>query len=77
MFINLKLLTFNLTSTLLLLIFLCLGSQNLEKRYKLDFFVNETVQLPIGFLVGTSFTIGFLSGGLASILMNINIEAKK
>ncbi|WP_269615927.1 hypothetical protein [Prochlorococcus marinus] len=66
-----------MTSTLLLLIFLCLGSQNLEKRYKLDFFVNETVQLPIGFLVGTSFTIGFLSGGLASILMNINIEAKK
>ncbi len=48
--------------------FLCLGSQNLEKRYSLNFLINKTVALPIGFLIGTSFTLGLISGGLTSTL---------
>ena len=69
MFLKLKLLTINITSAILLILFLCLGSQNLEKRYSLKFLVNKTVVLPIGFLIGTSFTIGLISGGLTSVLM--------
>ena len=69
MFFRLKLLTLNITSAILLFFFLCLGSQNLEKRYSLDFLVNKTVPLPIGFLVGTSFTLGLITGGVNSILM--------
>ena len=69
MFFKLKLLTLNLTTAILLIFFLCLGSQNLGKKHSLDFLINKTVSLPIGFIVGTSFTLGLLSGGLASVLM--------
>ena len=75
MFFRLQLLTLNVASAILLIFFLCLGSQNLNKKYNLNFLVNKTVPLPIGFLVGTSFTLGLISGGLTSILMiNSKIE---
>ena len=69
MFFRLKLLTLNISTAILLILFLCLGSQNLEKKYSLDLLINKTVDLPIGFLIGTSFTFGLVSGGLTSILM--------
>ena len=69
MFFRLQLLTINIATAILLIFFLCLGSQNLSKRYSLDFLINKTVPLPIGFLVGTSFSLGVLSGGLTSVLM--------
>ena len=69
MFLKLKLLTFNITSVLLLILFLCLGSQNLDKRHSLSLIVNETVELPIGFILGIAFNLGFLSAGLTSTLM--------
>ena len=75
MFFKLKLLTLNVASAILLLFFLCLGSQNLSKKHSLNFLINKTVPLPIGFLVGTSFTIGLISGGLTSVLM-INNKIK-
>ena len=73
MFFRLKLLTLNIATAILLIFFLCLGSQNLRKKHSLDFLINKTVALPIGFLVGTSFSLGFISGGLTSVLM-INDE---
>jgi len=72
MFLKLQLLALNLTTAILLVFFLCLGSQNLNKRYSIDFLINETVMLPIGFLVGSSFTLGLISGGLTSILIQTN-----
>ena len=69
MFFKLQLLTLNFATAVLLIFFLCLGSQNLGKKYSLDFTINKTVELPIGFLIGTSFTIGLVSGGVTSILM--------
>ena len=69
MFFRLKLLTLNFATSILLIFFLCLGSQNLGKKYSIDFLINKTVSLPIGFLIGTSFTLGLISGGLSSVLM--------
>ena len=69
MFFRLQLLTLNFATAILLMFFLCLGSQNLGRKYSLDFLINKTVALPIGFLVGTSFTLGLMSGGLTSVLM--------
>tara|TARA_B100001250_G_C19608470_1_gene703830 strand:+ start:494 stop:724 length:231 start_codon:yes stop_codon:yes gene_type:complete len=69
MLFRLKLFTINIATAILLIFVLCLGSQNLSKRYSLNFLINKTVPLPIGFLIGTSFTIGLISGGLTSILM--------
>ena len=77
MFFRLQLLTLNIASAILLIFFLCLGSQNLSKKYNLNFLINKTVPLPIGFIVGSSFTLGIISGGLTSVLMiNNNIEEK-
>tara|TARA_B100000579_G_C22092019_1_gene514940 strand:- start:261 stop:491 length:231 start_codon:yes stop_codon:yes gene_type:complete len=69
MLFRLQLLTINFATAILLVFFLCLGSQNLGKRYTLDFLINKTVPLPIGFIIGTSFTLGLMSGGLTSVLM--------
>ena len=74
MFFKLKLLTLNVATSILLIFFLCLGSQNLGKKYSLDFLINKTVSLPIGFIIGTSFTIGLMSGGVTSVLMINNID---
>ncbi len=69
MFFRLQLLTLNIVSAILLIFFLCLGSQNLSKKHSLNFHINKTVALPIGFLVGTSFSLGIISGGISSVLM--------
>ena len=69
MFFRLQLLTLNFITAILLIFFLCLGSQNLGKKYSLDFLINKTVALPVGFLIGSSFTLGLMSGGLTSVLM--------
>tara|TARA_Y100001978_G_C23354241_1_gene273468 strand:+ start:313 stop:543 length:231 start_codon:yes stop_codon:yes gene_type:complete len=75
MFLRLQLLTLNIVTAILLIFFLCLGSQNLEEKYSLKFLNNKTVALPIGFLIGTSFSLGLISGGFTSILM-INHKTK-
>ena len=69
MLLKFKLLTLNLSIATLLLMFLCLGSQNLDKRYKINFLANETVELPNGFIIGISFIIGVVSGGISSTIM--------
>ena len=69
MFFRLQLFSLNIVTVILLFFFLCLGSQNLEKRYRLDFLTTKTVSLPIGFLIGTAFNLGIISGGLTSVLM--------
>ena len=77
MFFKLKLLTINIASAVFLIFFLCLGSQNLTKKHSVNFLTNQTVPLPIGFLVGTSFTLGLISGGLTSILIVNNTINEK
>ena len=78
MFLKLQLLTLNIGTSILLILFLCLGSQNLGKKYSLNFLLNKTVPLPIGFLVGTSFTLGVITGGVTSIsIVNNKFNEKK
>ena len=69
MFFRLQLLTINIATAILLVFFLCLGSQNLSKKHTVNLLISKTVPLPNGFLAGASFTLGFLSGGLTSVLM--------
>ena len=69
MFFKIKLLSLNIATAVLLIFFICLGSQNLSKRHSLNLLINKTVSLPIGFLVGTSFTLGIITGGITSVLM--------
>ena len=52
---------------------LFIGIQNSSNKSKLDFLINETIELPISFLVGSSFILGSFFGSF----INININNKK
>tara|TARA_Y100000589_G_C26715411_1_gene451542 strand:+ start:80 stop:298 length:219 start_codon:yes stop_codon:yes gene_type:complete len=54
----------------LLFILLIIGIQNSTNKKSVNFLINETIELPIGFIAGTSFLAGSLLGGiLTSISM--------
>ena len=65
---KLKLFSINLGSGVLLLLFLCLGSQNLKNRHELNLLNSKSAPLPTGFLIGVSFIVGFISGGSTATL---------
>ena len=52
--------TLNLTFFLILII----GIQNGSTKRKVNLLINQTVSLPVGFIVGISFISGSLLGGL-------------
>ena len=60
--------TFNSCLFLLLII----GIQNSSNKSKVNFFFNETVKLPISFIIGSS----FISGSIIGSLFNINLTKK-
>lgn len=63
MLLRLRLLAGSLAGTLLLLLMLCLGSQNNSERSALNLGFGRTVPLPHGFVVGLAVLGGVLSGG--------------
>ena len=62
---------FTFNSSLLLL--LMIGIQNSSNKSKINFLINETVNLPISFIIGTS----FISGSVIGSLFNIEFMKKK
>ena len=52
--------TFNICLFLILLI----GIQNSSNKSKVNFLINETIELPVSFIIGTSFISGSILGGL-------------
>ena len=55
-----------------LFLLLFTGIQNSSNKGKVDFLINETIELPISFLVGSSFILGSIFGSF--INLNINNE---
>ena len=56
------------TSCLFAILFI--GIQNSSNKSKVDFLINKTIELPISFVVGTSFILGSIVGGF--IEFNVN-----
>ena len=56
-----------------LFLILIIGLQNSSNKKEVNLIINETVNLPIGFIVGVT----FLSGSITGSLMNINLNIKK
>ena len=56
----------------LLFIFLIVGIQNSSNKKSVNLLVNKTIELPIGFIAGTSFVAGSLLGGLIASINIIN-----
>ena len=49
-----------------LLIFLFIGIQNSSEKNKVDLLIDETIELPISFIVGSSFILGSVLGSFLS-----------
>ena len=59
-------LSFVFNSSLFLI--LIIGIQTSSNKGKVNFFMNETITLPMSFIVGTSFISGSVAGNLLSIV---------
>ena len=51
-----------------LFLILIIGIQNSSNKGKVNFLINETITLPMSFIVGTSFISGSVAGNLLSIV---------
>ena len=70
MLFQLKRLIFILTFNFSLFLLLMIGIQNSSDKKKVNLFFNETIALPISFIVGVSFISGSLTGNLISLNLN-------
>ena len=73
MFYNLKKIIFNFTYNFSLFLILIIGIQNSSSSAKIKLLINETIKLPVSFIVGLS----FISGSLTGSLLRINYRDKK
>ena len=53
-----------------LFLFLIIGIQNSSNKSKVDLLINETIELPISFIVGSSFILGSILGSFN--IFNLN-----
>ena len=49
---------------------LFIGIQNSSNKSKVNFLINETIELPISFVVGSSFILGSILGSFIELNMN-------
>ncbi len=70
---QIKKLFFITTFNSCLFILLVIGLQNNSNKTRVNFLIEETVKLPIGFIVGTSFITGSIIGNL----FNLGLDNKK
>ena len=72
-----KFLLSNATSVvfnLFLMIFLLLSIQNNHEKRKISFLKVETIEMPISFIIGTSFIIGSLTGNIICSIVKFKGE---
>ena len=63
----LKKLIFTITFNLSLFLLLIIGIQNSSNKGKINFLIDETIELPISFIIGSSFIGGSILGSFVSI----------
>ena len=68
----LKKIIFGLTFNSCLFLLLMIGIQNSSNKSKVNFLINQTVQLPISFIIGSS----FIGGSIIGSLLNIDFAKK-
>jgi len=68
MFFLLKKVLLNTSINLFFFFLLLIGIQNSSNKSKVDLMIDKTVELPIGFIIGTSFISGSLIGGFISLI---------
>jgi len=53
-----------------LFVILFVAIQNSSNKSKVDFIIDETIELPISFIVGSSFILGSILGNILVLDMN-------
>ncbi len=53
-----------------LFVILLIGIQNSSNKSKVDLLIDETIELPISFIVGSSFILGSIIGSFLILDMN-------
>ena len=66
MLVLFKKVLFAVTINFTLFLILIIGIQNSSNRSKVKLIIDETIYLPIGFIVGMSFISGSIFGSIAS-----------
>ena len=69
----LKNLIFTATFNSCLFLLLIIGIQNSSKKISINLLIDETVNLPIGFIVGSS----FISGSIIGSVLTLNFDKKR
>ena len=72
MSVMLKKIIFAITINSSLFLLLMIGIQNSANKSRVNFLINETVKLPISFVIGSSFICGSILGSF----FNINLTNK-
>ncbi len=67
MFFKLKKGLFNAAINFAFFFLLIICIQNSSNKDKVDLLINETIELPIGFIIGSSFITGSLLGSFISL----------
>ncbi len=70
MIFQLKKLFFIFTFNVSLFLVLMIGIQNSSSKRKINLLNNQTVNLPISFIVGISFISGSLTGSILKIILD-------
>ncbi len=73
MLIFFKNIFYPVTVNCFLFLILMIGIQNSSSKKKVNLIINETVGLPVGFIVGVS----FISGSLTGSILKTNLLNKK
>ena len=63
----LKKIVFSILFNSSLFILLIIGIQNSSRKIKVDLLINESIKLPISFIIGSSFIFGSITGSLVSL----------
>ena len=73
MFFKLKGVIFNTALNISFFFLLLIGIQNSSNKARVNLLIDETIALPISFIIGTSFISGSLLGGLLTLnIVNTN-----
>ena len=70
MFFSLRKLFYAVSFNSCLFLLLVVGIQNSSNKTKVDLLIDETVSLPVGFIIGTA----FISGSTFGSFINIKID---
>ena len=67
MSLTFKKIIFGITFNFCLFLLLIIGIQNSSNKNKVNFLINETIKLPLSFIIGANFICGSITGTILTI----------